>query len=268
MAQRKRKKPKKKSRFLASVMHFLFAVFVKSVPFVLLVAVVCGAGLLMKNYIYADTNFTVANVRITATGPYASDEVIRRGELTTGESIFTVDIRRIEALLTADPKIKRAHVRRVFPNVLDITLDVRQGVLAVQLSQAPDCYMLDEEGVVMDVLEKDAVPTDMLIIQDGAATVTTLTPGSVYYPGTIANAFFVTKYLISGGYYPNTDISYLAIDHLGGFSVWTKQGLEIKLGNTRLHENLDKLALVPKILEANTKPLKYIDLRFDDIIVK
>lgn len=268
MARKKRRAQKKRSGgWIGRFFSLALAVLIRSLPFLGVIAVGYGAVAGMQAYLLNDRDCLVTNIRVTTDRAYPKEDVLTRGGIRAGENIFTINIDAIARQLRKDPRLEDVTVTRVLPNTLDIDLKVRERYAYLLLGNS--YYLVDPRGFVIGKTRADQKDAHYPLIEDRTFAGQRVLPGSQYFTGGIESCFFVIEYLRKSSLIPFETIDLIVIDRLGSISLKMKDGYEIRLGHTKLIENLDKLQHLPSILKNEDKTrIKYIDMRFDDIIVK
>jgi cell division protein FtsQ len=269
MGRKKKKTSKKARNYLFAIFRWFFVMLIRCIPLAVIAVLLFIGFITIKKYLYADDYFVITNLRITTDRVYPKEDVALRGNITSGESIFAIDVKKIAAALKADSRVKDVQVRKLFPNTLDITMSIRQEYAYLTMPDKQRFYLMDREGYIISLHDVQGLKPEFPVIVDGSTLRKRIPLGSKHLTGNVSNSFFVLEYLKSEGYFATLDVREITIDRLNSLSLIIRDGLEIKLGNTRLIENMQKLPHVIKIFEdeKNVK-FKYIDLRFDDIIVK
>ncbi len=269
MGRKKKSSSKKVLHFFGGILQWILMIVIRCVPIALIVGLAFFGFVALRTYLYEDPYFVVTNLRITTDRFYPKEDVAVRGNIRSGESIFSIDVWQIASALRKDPRVKDVQVRKVFPSTLDITMAIREEYAYLTLPEKQRFYMMDREGYIISVSDAQTLRPEFPVIVDGATTRRRIALGSKHLTGNVSNSFFVLEYLKGEGYYGTLEVKEVIIDRLNSLSLVVKDGLEIKLGTTRLIENMQKLPHLIKIFEEekNAK-FKYIDLRFDDIIVK
>ena len=268
--------PKKKKRsggFLNTLNNFfswLGGILAYLFPYILGVVVLGGVLFGLKQYLHAHPQLIVKHVEITMTGDYPTARILRKSEVVKGQSLMGLDIRAIEDRLVGDPNIRSVNVRRLFPSTVGIHLEIREPVAYLSVPSARMYFLIDEEGVVLGIAKPDEAENYPLIV-DNTAKIKRLIIGRQFYPQTIKDSFRVIDYIVEKEYLNRKSIRSVNIDKNGSFVLGTISGVEIKIGNNNHEENLDKLPRAFEILkseDSNFPTFRYIDLRYDDIIVK
>jgi len=132
----------------------------RALLWVLIVAVGGGAGwygwqrmgpdLLLQ----ADRVFKIKVVDITKTERVSRDDVLALLDLPPAQGLVLVDPEMLERALESHPWIRRATVRRLFPDTLAVELQEREAVAV--LRTAGRAFLVDQEGVLLAERVPDA----------------------------------------------------------------------------------------------------------------
>jgi cell division protein FtsQ len=128
-----------------------------------LLAAAVGAGIWAgQRAVLSSPRFAVRDVVIGPTRHLTTAEVAAVIGALRGRNIFTVDPRRIERDLAAQPWVARATVRRELPGTIVVAIVEREPALLVELG---GLYLADREGTVFKRAETHE--TEGLIIVTG-----------------------------------------------------------------------------------------------------
>jgi cell division protein FtsQ len=94
--------------------------------------------------------FEVREITLTGANQVTRSEVLERLALRPGQTMFSINPRRLAIRVQSHPWIKQATVRRVLPHTLTIDLVERRA--AAVLHSASMALLLDEEGHALSVL--------------------------------------------------------------------------------------------------------------------
>jgi cell division protein FtsQ len=109
-----------------------------------------GPDLLIR----ADRFFEIKIVDITKTERVSRDDVLALLDLPPGRGLILVNPDALENALQANPWIRRAAVRRVFPDTLAVELQEREAVAV--LRTAGRAFLVDQEGILLAESVPDA----------------------------------------------------------------------------------------------------------------
>jgi cell division protein FtsQ len=95
---------------------------------------------------WGDRFFEIQVVEITRTERISRDEIMALLDLGPGQGLLSVDLERLQRALETHPWIRRAVVRRVFPDTLVVDLDEREPVAVLRTGTGGREFLLDREG--------------------------------------------------------------------------------------------------------------------------
>lgn len=97
--------------------------------------------------IWADHFFEIKVVDITKTERISRDDVLALLDLPPGRGLILVNPDALESALQANPWIRRATVRRLFPDTLAVELQEREPVAVLRTAER--AFLVDQEGVLL-----------------------------------------------------------------------------------------------------------------------
>jgi len=156
----KRIRPNRKRNPHAPPRRLRRGMVLRALLWVLIVAVGGGAGwygwqrmgpdLLLQ----ADRVFEIKVVDITKTERISRDDVLALLDLPPGQGLILVNPDALESALEAHPWIRRATVRRLFPDTLAVELQEREPVAV--LRTAGRAFLVDQDGALLAERVPDA----------------------------------------------------------------------------------------------------------------
>lgn len=269
MGKRKKLKSRrggKGGKFFRSFFSLVAGLFGKLVPLAM-VALVGGAIFLgVRQVLYADSQLQVKTITVE---PPLAISIRERQALEAkflGKNVFLVDLKKIARDLEQDPEIARARVIRRFPSHLDIRIDRREPVGFIRFTPRDRFGLISEDGMILDVLPKPTL--GMLLIEAVFMNPSNLRIGfQIRHKGFQEAVAFVKAY---GNHEmaKSYALSKAAFDPLGNVSIQLGSGPEIRLGRTPV-ERISSLAKIVHLLSTDESlAIQYIDLQFDNVIVK
>lgn len=117
----------------------------------------------VHRFVYSSGYFKIEDVRISGASPVLEKELnewLGQQLSRSGHNLCLVDEKKLAAKLSFQPRIKTAHVRKVYPQMLRIDVTERTPLMVVVLDQP---FLIDEEGVIIakagsDVLRQMTYP--------------------------------------------------------------------------------------------------------------
>jgi cell division protein FtsQ len=98
---------------------------------------------------WADQFFEIKVVEITRTERISRDDVLAMLDLEPGRGLLLIDLVQAQRSLETHPWIRRAMVRRVFPDTLVVELDEREPVAVLRTGTGGREFLLDREGTLI-----------------------------------------------------------------------------------------------------------------------
>lgn len=119
----------------------------------LLGASLVGGRLLMDKFFFKNPDYNVQHLNTSLDGVLTLSELKKTTGLTEGKNIFYFNLNTIEKKLNDLPNVKKAHVERILPNTIQVSIERRLPILRLATSSAEpfipgQSLMIDQEGVV------------------------------------------------------------------------------------------------------------------------
>lgn len=268
MGKRKRKKSSSPLVWKATkgLLHLFCRGLVQSLPFLLFGAVGLGIFWGIRENLYADPGFLVQTVKIVPENSLSEEKVRELENLYLNQNLFKISPQKVAEVVEKDPKIREARVVREFPKTLRIEVYDRIPFAQIQFSSKGDWYSLSEDGVV---LGRDAGRNKNLLLVETLETAP-LKPEwgtEVALPGFV-RAVELVKTFPKLPLSRSETLERLRLDHLGNVNLLLSRGPELRFGREPMKklQTLDSLAPLLKGPERNR--IIYIDLQYQDLIVK
>ena len=121
---------------------------------ILLAASFIGGRVLLDKFFFKNPDYNVTQLETSLGNILTVTELKTLTGLQKGINIFRLDLGAAEKVLTALPEVKKAHVERVLPNTIQVSLEPRVPILRLA-SSAEDpfvpgqSFVIDQEGIVM-----------------------------------------------------------------------------------------------------------------------
>jgi cell division septal protein FtsQ len=186
-----------------------------------------------------------------------------------------VDLQEIERHIRRfHPEFQDVRVRRKLPNRIDIFLRRRLAAARLLLDKL---YWIDTTGVILAVsTEPDARSPIITGLSSGKGKgMGGVAVGSQVRSNLLSVAIRVAAIIDTRNILKNHDLTQIDISDSKNLILRVDQDIEVRLGSmeermvSKLSEKLDRLAAYVETKPEDMSPLKirYIDLRFDDIVV-
>ncbi len=229
---------------------------------VLLIIVVIGVDLYYFLNVFPAFNLNTVEVRTN--GKIGKAAILEYANLTAGMKLFDLNLKKISKKLEALPEVKKAEARRVFPGKLVIKIEEREPFAQVRTRKY---YLFDQEGVVLPLESYAPYPDLPLIIGVGLQR-DKVRPGERYESMKLDRALELLKAISASASLSLTDVAVVNVRFPDDIFFKMEEGLEIKIGRGDFK---GKLALLDRLAEdifSGREGIRYIDLRFGDVIVK
>jgi len=115
------------------------------------------------NYFYNSGYFKISSIKVSGNEKYTETEILEVANLVYGLNIFEADKKEIEdALIENLIWLKSVSLKKIFPDRIEITVTERKPY--VKAIYGADCYIIDEEGIVLEKINaKDSGNYDNII---------------------------------------------------------------------------------------------------------
>ncbi|MDD5449849.1 MAG: cell division protein FtsQ/DivIB [Candidatus Omnitrophica bacterium] len=211
--------------------------------------------------------FRIEKVEIVLIGgvPLTKETVESLLSIHKGRGIFDVDLKATRAYILANyPEVRRLVINRVFPNKLVLIIRPRKPVAQVQL---PSGYCLvDAEAVVLPGIR--GLPLQGLPLIGGIDSRPILSStGRHFNHSGLKRALRLIEIIRQTKFSRDHDIHMIDVSDDKNLSLYIEGGIEIKLG---AEDFKNRFLMLEKTFETgrlNKEQIKYIDLRFDNVII-
>ena len=237
--------------------------FRRVIPSALLVFFLLVLAKSLASFIHHSPYFSVSSVE--AVSPFSAfrfqDEAF--AESLLGDNLFQIPLPALQRrLLEKHPELSAARVERVFPNRLRLEVIPRLPVAQVE---GGGYFLVDAEGIVLP-FQTPLIPTSLPTIVGLKEKLERLEVG--YRPKSrgldeaLAFVAFLGKDSSLRRYVQTIE----AGDHKN-LTFTTPEGLEVRLGHGQWREKMEKFEKTVRSLDGRAGEVKYIDLRYDDVVV-
>ena len=239
---------------------------VKSLPLIFFAAIGFGIFWGIRENLYADPGFLVQSLKIVPETGLSEERVRELERLYLNRNLFKISPREVAEVVERDPKIRQTRVVREFPATLRIEIRDRTPFAEIQLSPKSDWYAVAEDGVV---LSWDKTRNkNLLLIEAFVEGVSKLRErGEVNLRG-FEQAVTLVKAFGNSPLSHSETIDRVRLDHLGNVNLVLAQGPELRFGREPMKKlgTLDSLG--PLLKGPERERIVYIELQYDDLIVK
>jgi cell division septal protein FtsQ len=222
------------------------------------------ASMLVKAFLYESNYFKLRSVDVKASflepraGAFISSRIFNSYRY---KNVFNIDLKYIARLIQSSyGDVRDVVVRISLPDKLVISLKLRRPVALVKSGKF---YPVDQDGVVLPGGSRVDALNDLPIINgiDIRAGSSNLTRRNMKLALDLLDEILLTRSLSSLG------VASINVYDPGSMSIYLKNGVEVRIGDQNFRERLDLLSTAlrdPRLVLDN---VKYIDVRFKDIII-
>jgi len=104
-------------------------------------------------YLNSSPVFPLREMRIAGLQTMGQEELRRLAGVKWGESLLSIDIKRVCMKIKGHPWIAEVSVKKGFPDALEIKIEERKPIAAVDLGN--DCYLMDRKGEIFLRVPRD-----------------------------------------------------------------------------------------------------------------
>ena len=221
----------------------------------------------VKNYLRDSELFLVRDVQLTGNEELTKEKLAELCSLKLPISIFELDsglLKLFRQRLEANPLVKRAEVKRLFPRTMIIIITERKPF--AQLKKGP-YFKIDKEAVAIPPTARTSfadlpliVTTDLKPVVVGKKCVSARLDLSLQFLKLLAEEGFLERYTVTKIQARNSKNIFLLID----------QSPEVRFRWENIEEIRERIGWLEEILEelkGERKKVKYIDLRFKQPVI-
>lgn len=248
-------------RVIGSVKSFL----VSSLPYIFSLTVVGVLFGTVVAYAVNSPSFRLEEVKVLNIGTLTPVQAFKFCELQRGENLVTLDLVNVQEMIKSrHPEFKEVRVRRVLPNRIEVLLKRRTPIAQIVFSSR---YVQVDRNLVilpgaspmpfrnLTILEGVPVPVEGLLVGvtvRDAATIKALKLADLVKRSNLLRGHELTK---------------VDIGDPKNISLTVDGDIDIRIGSTHLVERLKILDQTLKTIQLDRAKIRYIDLRFDDVVI-
>lgn len=243
-----------------------FKLVFRALPFALIAAAFGGVFIGVRDSLYADPNLSVQKVEVVPSDSLSTEQHQQLDSMLLGKNIMTLKPEKVAAFIEKDPAVQNAKVIKYLPARVGVEVVRRKAVACIQFNSQGNCGLVSEDGVILD-----AVP-----VKTAAGVIVEALETSKREPqiGMRVDVRGFSQAVRFMKAYEDTELAHyepltrIAIDHLGNVSIILGSGPQIRLGRRPLEslKSLDKT--VPLLKSEERSKIEYVDLQYDNVIVK
>ena len=238
--------------------------FFYSLPYVLSLTTV---GVLLGGvvaYAFNSTTFRLQDVKILNIGTLTPEQSFKFSELRRGENLIQLDLVNVQQVIKRNhPEYKEVKVRRVLPGRVEILLKRRTPVAQVLFSR----YVQVDKDLVVLPGSSTAPFRNLTVIEGASMPRGGLAVGVTLTDPTTQKALRLMEVIKRSTLLRKHALTRIDIGDPRNMTLVVDNAIEIRIGNSHFIERLKILDQTLKTLELDPARIRYIDLRFDDVVV-
>lgn len=243
----------------------IFARFVLTlVPFALSISL--AVALSWASYAFAMQNdlFVLRQVTIENGRALTPDLAWRFAGLRGGTPIFDINLSSVERIVRArNPEYKNVWVRRVLPGEIRIHLVRRAPIAQVQSGAF---FLVDSEGMVIS--QGQGAPfNDLAVILGSKSQIAQLKKGARVNRVVMSQGIQLLKDVRRFDVLHGQRLSAIDISNPDNLVLWVNEKIEVRISSRNLTSQMKKISEALANIDLDPERVKYVDLRFDDIVI-
>ena len=228
-----------------------------SLSFIAVISIVLG--IMVIRFVRQSNYFALQTVQVNHTEHISKDEIIIQSGILPRTNLAKIPENDIEKKIAQNPWVKSVQLIKQYPATVSIRVVERK---AVALVVGHETWGIDDAGYLLPGLQPDAARELPLI---------TVKEDSISKNATRINTESMRQALSILAQMKRDkpeilkEISEINITHPDNITLYTlREGTEIRLGNKRLSQRLEKFYKAWELAQSRQIVEEYIDLRFED----
>ncbi|MBL7068487.1 MAG: cell division protein FtsQ/DivIB [Candidatus Omnitrophica bacterium] len=264
MERQKNKKENKKEKKKEGFFKKRISTFIIGGFLFLFLLITAGLAVFSYQLLYNSDWFFIKESRIDwLKEPLAKEEYNELFKTGSGRNIFKFNISSArDEILNAHPELKEIWIVRNFPDRLMLKIYPR--VPVAQVGER-NFFLTDQEGVVLTE-EQDFIREGLPIIT-GVGWRIFRKVGHREDSSRMKSALKLLKAVKESDFMDDHTLAKIDVSDYRNVSFFIEDGLEVKIGHTNFKERLESLDNTLLSMEIDRDRIKYIDLRFDDVVL-
>jgi cell division septal protein FtsQ len=208
--------------------------------------------------------FELKSVKILNMGTLTSEQAFKFSELQPGENLIHLDLVNVQQVIKRNhPEFKEVRVRRVLPNRVEIFLKRRTPAAQVFFSS----YVQIDKDLVLLPGSSQTPFRNLMVIKGAERPRSGLYVGATLNDSDAQKALWLMEIIKRSGILKKRTLTQIDIGDPKNFSLIVDGNIEIKMGNNHFIERIKILDQTLKTLNVDVAKVRYIDLRFDDVVI-
>jgi cell division protein FtsQ len=220
----------------------------------------------VRENLYADPGLQIQAIQVVPHGSLSEAKLKGLQEAYLGKNLLKLSLGDVAESIEQDPKILEARVSREFPKTLKIEVAERTPFAQLQLEGKGPFYAAAEDGVVLD--DGAGRNKNLLLVEVSEAPGAQPKKGKKFPLPGFEQGVKAAKAFWTHPFAKSESLERLRLDHLGNVSFVLKDGPELRLGRDPLGKLYMLESLVPLLKGTDRKEIIYMELQFNDLVVK
>lgn len=252
-----RRKRQKKSIDLRRILHRSLRVGVTLFS----VVMVAIGSFFMVQMLLASDQFRIDTITVQGNSRLDDETVVALSDVQSGVTTFSLDLDLIGRKIEENPWIHHARIQRIFPRQVVISVVEREPVAIVNLGYL---YYLDADGDVFKVLGVEDQLDFPIVTGFSAEQLSQKDPRD---KARLKKIVSLLQELTQREQFCLEQVSEMHLEPGGGLSVYSLEGVRIRLGHGDYAKKLDRLERIYSRLQPRIQMLDYIDLNVDNKVI-
>jgi cell division septal protein FtsQ len=215
---------------------------------VIMVAVV-GLGVKL-----AARTFTVQNIIVSGNYHLEDHQIIKNSEIREDDSLIELSLQEVKTRFMDNAWIRDVSLRKEFPDTVSIL--IKEASPKVLLSLKGEIFLADERGEVLEKIDGEGTPF--------LPVINNIDP--VKSADALSEALKLVEVISDKGIIEGKESIEIGLESYG--LAMKIDGEVVKVGYENYSEKFDKWKVLEPEIRKREGDIKYVDLRFDDVIVK
>lgn len=220
----------------------------------------------IRENLYADPGFLIHRIEVVPEGKLFPDQTQVLERTYLGHNLLRVSPEEVARRIQGNPQIQQARVTRSFPGTLRIEVWDRSTFAQVQPVTNGPYYSVAEDGVVLEA--ESGRNKGFPLIELFEVKVPSLQKGSQLPFRGFREAVALTRAFRQHPLGRSEMIERIRLDHLGNVALVLAKGPELRFGRDPMRKLNTLDSLIPLLKGPERSQIIYIELQYEDLIVK
>lgn len=253
-------------RFFRNWFKSILSLAVKSFPWATGSLIVFFLFVSVRQMVHADPYFQIEKIKVFPTGILTASEIQYLESKTQGKSVLELNLNELARTLERNPKVERAEITRVLPKQLSVFLVRRLPILQIILTARGPYYLVSNDQLVTSIQQMSR--PEYIILEDFESKKKKYSIGMLYQNSHFDALEKLYSQIQSDEFLRKETVTRMTIDKGGNFSIFLKDGLELKVGHEISLTPSTEMVLRSLLKSRDRSEYLYLDLRYHDIIIK